>query len=64
MEHTIARRVARDANWLEATAAVLLDSQCDTEPHHDRLIENWAALRDLALGSNGRLTDSPARKAG
>jgi glycosyltransferase involved in cell wall biosynthesis len=46
MEQTIARRLVRDANWQELTAAVLLDGPLAAGPDRDRLLADWADLRD------------------
>jgi hypothetical protein len=64
MQRTIARLLARDASWHKTTAAILLDAPFATPSERDRLVESWAALRDLAIASSGRRTDFPTHKAG
>ncbi len=45
IEQTVARRREQDANWQEATAQ-LLESMPLSDEEHDRLIAEWAALRE------------------
>jgi glycosyltransferase involved in cell wall biosynthesis len=64
--HTIARRRTTDAGWCEATVAELLDSKVPTGPERDRLLADWAALREIGLAHEADMSrwDMPARKAG
>jgi glycosyltransferase involved in cell wall biosynthesis len=66
IDHTIARRHASDAIWHEAAATAVLDSTLTAGPDRDRLLADWAALRErcIACWADRRATEIPARNAG
>jgi glycosyltransferase involved in cell wall biosynthesis len=66
IDHTIARRHASDAIWREAAATALLDSTLTAGPERDRLLADWAGLRErcVARQADQQSTEIPARKAG
>jgi glycosyltransferase involved in cell wall biosynthesis len=61
IEQTIARRGKRDANWQEVTARLLEATPLATG-ERDRLIVQWAALREMVRKQTGQST-IPARTA-
>jgi hypothetical protein len=61
IEQTIARRRESDANWQEATAWLLRVTPLADE-ERDRLIVQWAALRETSRQEPGR-SAFPARAA-